>query len=408
VARIPLYRRAEVREVADVRVLHVLRRARRDVIGRAGIVRLKATAAIEAVEHERRPSVRGLRQAAGDRRETCLVRGQRRPQVLIAFKETSAHESPHRRVQRKARGRLCVCGVERRWNIQRLPLVFGHAVEPSGLEIVHIPTELEGLARRGCAVRIHSGRAVAPVADMARRFRRGGRPRDDVHDAAERVIAPQRRTAAADEFNLIDRLEWDLHPLHDALVRTVDRHAVQHYQRARVGARTQTTHRDPVGREMHLVRGVAVDVDARHRPDHVVERLRRCRLNDGLVEHADARRHLFERPLRPRRRDHDRRVQRHTHGHIKTRRLRGHNVDLPTHAEKIGKCQCRHVVSWWHTIETERALSIRLGHEWGSARRTEFHRHAGKDPTGLILHVPHNGNRLRRHESRIEQDTTQQ
>src|SRR3989442_12434553 len=68
---------------------------------------------------------------------------------------------------------------------------------------------------------------MAPVARLEKRRALDGPPGEDVHDAADRVVAPHARPPAVDDLDLLDRLERDPIPVHQAPERVVDRDTVE-------------------------------------------------------------------------------------------------------------------------------------------------------------------------------------
>src|SRR2546425_10541785 len=89
---------------------------------------------------------------------------------------------------------------------------------------------------------------MAPVARLEKRRALDGPPGEDVHDAADRVVAPHAGPPAVDDLDLLDRLERDPIPVHPAPERVVDRDTVEQHEGAARAAWADAAEREALSR----------------------------------------------------------------------------------------------------------------------------------------------------------------
>ena len=161
------------------------------------------------------------------------------------------------------------------------------------LHLVHQEVEVHGVL--GAVAAVEVDRAL------------GGPAREDVDDAAEGVVAPHARAAAADDLDLLDALQRDAVPVHPAAERVVDRDAVDQHEGAAGPARADAAEREALsGRVRHEARRAAEQAEAGHLSQEVVEGLARRQADVLAGQHRHVGRRLAGPLLGARHRDHDR------------------------------------------------------------------------------------------------------
>ena len=146
--------------------------------------------------------------------------------------------------------------------------------------------------------------AVAAVEENPALDRPAG---EHVDDAADGVVAPGARAAAADDLDLLDPLQRDAVPIDPAAEGVVGRHAVDQHERPAGAARADAAERETLGRGMRdETRRAPEEAEAWDLAQEVVERHARRQADVLAGQHRYAGRSLAGRLLGARDGDHDR------------------------------------------------------------------------------------------------------
>src|SRR4029077_3268456 len=97
-------------------------------------------------------------------------------------------------------------------------------------------------------IEVHRVLGAVAAVEVDRALRRPAG--EDLDDAAEGVVAPDARAAAADDLDLLDALQRNTVPVDPAAEGVIDRYAVDQHEGAAGAARTDAAQRETLGRRV--------------------------------------------------------------------------------------------------------------------------------------------------------------